>query len=781
MKKTLCLSLILLTIVAAFTTLAFSVGAAEKNGITFAVDELYRTSTALDTHPHTYEAWVNVEKDAPASNLGVIAGNYKSGGTQSYGFEIRANGNPFLWFGYAGTGTDKRLSFDEVDLRTGEWTHVAITFNETTAYCYVNGELKQTISAKIPDVDMSKTGPLCIGGDLRSGNSRWLQKTKLASVALFADIRTEDEIKADMENVALNDSDIILAYDFSACNTSCLKDLSSNDYDLSYNGKLLENVEPPETEEKGGMSFTSEPYKLVNKIEDPINTLEATVYFPKNYVFSERGGVIFGNYNVTAPCVNFEIYSNGAPRVYITDENGKAYSFVFDKATVYTGKWVHVAVVRENANTMSCYIDGVLVQTLTKTAPEPVSNDFHILGGDLRSGNAQYFKGRIKNVAMYSDARTADEIKADVTSVSKDDLICSYDLDGLTAPKLITDNSGNGFDAKLKVTYFTDKEPLEDYAYSFAVIGDTQILAEHYPQKFTGVYDWVLGNIEAKNIKFVFGLGDITNSSTKAEWELAKQNITRMNGVVPYSLVRGNHDTGSMMNVYFPVSEYKDTLGGYYGTSIVNSWQELIVGETKYLIFTLDYGASDAVLSWASGIIEEHPYHNVIITTHAYLFRDGTTLDSGDVCPPSNSGPSFNNGDHLWDKFVKKHENIVLVLSGHDPCDYVVTVQDKGENGNTVTQMLVDPQGVDSAQGGVGLVTMLYFSADGKKVQVETYSTDKKAFFLEENQYTFTLDVVEPEAPVEPPKTGDSTVFTIVFATMALLGMAVAVTKKIKF
>jgi hypothetical protein len=107
----------------------------------------------------------------------------------------------------------------------------------------------------------------------------------------------------------------------------------------------------------------------------------------------------------------------------------------------------------------------------------------------------------------------------------------------------------------------------------------------------------------------------------------------------------------------------------------------------------------------------------------------------------------------MWDKLIKKHENIVLVLSGHDPCDNVVYAQDKGVNGNLVTQMLVDPQGVDKAQGGVGMVTMLYFSADGKTMQVETYSTDKKAFFLEENQFTLTLDLagdmVETETTAE--------------------------------
>jgi ATP-dependent Lon protease len=56
---------------------------------------------------------------------------------------------------------------------------------------------------------------------------------------------------------------------------------------------------------------------------------------------------------------------------------------------------------------------------------------------------------------------------------------------------------------------------------------------------------------------------------------------------------------------------------------------------------------------------------------------------------------------------------------------------------------------IDKAQGGVGLVTMLYFSADGKTMQVETYSTDRKAFFLEENQFTLTLDLAGDKIETE--------------------------------
>ncbi len=756
MTRIICIFISVLMI---FSTFVFSVNAAEKSGAVFAVNEFYRSEETLPKHPHTFEAWIKVEKGASSSELGIIAGNYKDSKTPSYGFEVRKKGNPFLWLGYGGNGTNQRLSFDKVDLRTGEWTHVAITFDSTNAYCYINGELKQTVKGNYPDTNFAGAGSLCLGGDLRGDNSRYLKQSELASVAVYADLRTADEIKADMDKVDTADAELLVSYDLSRTDISRLEDASANKNNLTYNGKLWQGGAVEDTE-KGGMEFTAEVYKLTKKIEQPINTFAATVCFPKTHLASQRGGVIVGNYGNSSANVNFEIYSNGSPRLYITDQSGTIYNLVFDKVNVYTGEWTHIAIVRENSATVKCYINGALAQTISKSSPNPTTSDFHILGGDLRSGNEQYFKGRIKNVALYDDARTADEIKSDMTAAGKDGLICSYELDGLSAPEIISDKSGNGFDAKLKKSYFTEKAPLEDYAYSFAVIGDTQILAERYPAKYTALYDWVLGNVESKKIKFVLGLGDITNSSTAAEWELAKRNITRMNGVVPYSLVRGNHDTESTMMKYFPISEYKDKLGGFYNTkNIFNSWQELTVGEIKYLIFTLDYGASDAVLNWASDIIEAHPEHNVIITTHAYLFRDGTPLDSGDVVPPSNKGSQYNDGDDMWDKLIKKHENIVLVLSGHDPCDYVVAAQDKGVNGNVVTQILVDPQGVDKAQGGVGLVTMLYFSADGKTVQVETYSTDKKAYFLEENQFTLTLDLADGKAveTTEPETTAEET------------------------
>ena len=328
--------------------------------------------------------------------------------------------------------------------------------------------------------------------------------------------------------------------------------------------------------------------------------------------------------------------------------------------------------------------------------------------------------------------------------------------------------SGNGYDVKVytcldcsvtkevsydsSVTWFDGEEVSIDYAYSFAVVGDTQFLCESYHDKMEAIYDWIVDNKDERRIAQVFGLGDITEgvwdvSNSDAEWIRAKEYISKLDGVVPYSLIRGNHDQISYFEKYFANSTYMSQFDGFMnGDDICNSYKLFRVGSTDYMLLTLDYGASDDVLAWANEVVASHPSHKVIITTHAYLYRDGTTLSIGDMALPSDhsdadSNPMriYNDGQQMWEKLVSKHPNILLVLSGHDPSDNVVTLQSKGDHGNVVTQMLIDPQGMDSDMGGAGMLCMLYFTADGSEMEVEWYSPSKGQYYKHINQFTLDL------------------------------------------
>ena len=311
------------------------------------------------------------------------------------------------------------------------------------------------------------------------------------------------------------------------------------------------------------------------------------------------------------------------------------------------------------------------------------------------------------------------------------------------------------------IRLFAEKEEVTDYAYSFAVIPDPQIVTENDVTKgetnLSKMFDWIIANKDSKKIQYVFNLGDITQNNNDAEWTLAAEQHARLTAAgIAYSAVRGNHDLcwygktqgaddyyDDEYTAYMGTDEYRAQFGGFYSEdNISNSWRTFEVGSVKYLMITMDYGPSDEVLNWASDIIYQHPDRNVIITTHAYLYRDGTTLDAEDNTPPSTTGGK-NDGDDIWEKLVSKHENIVLVMSGHDPSENIVVNKSTGDNGNVVTSMLIDAQDAEKDEGSMAMVALLHFSEDGKNIQIEYYSTAKEKYLKSQNQFEAALDVVE--------------------------------------
>ena len=60
------------------------------------------------------------------------------------------------------------------------------------------------------------------------------------------------------------------------------------------------------------------------------------------------------------------------------------------------------------------------------------------------------------------------------------------------------------------VKWIDDEKINLDYAYSFAIVGDTQVLCQKYPDKMVAIYDLILENKDQRKITQVIGLGDIT-------------------------------------------------------------------------------------------------------------------------------------------------------------------------------------------------------------------------------------------------------------------------------
>ena len=532
-----------------------------------------------------------------------------------------------------------------------------------------------------------------------------------------------------------------------------------------------------------GRKFTAEDeFTVTVPFDVQPMTFEALVSPNESRTLS---GTIFGNYRYSSSSyVNFDIYGS-KPRLLLKETvvnsdgtktvNIAEYTFDYDVSALET---VHLVITHEITNgsaEFTCYVNGNLVSTanskftvdgetvdtlsssfLFDTSDLQKYYDFR-LGGDWRPDNTAYFTGEIKNVALYNKALTATEIADSYTTgvnISSDSLIAYYDLtkDGNKTGTKITDSSASGKHF-LEPQFQQSTVNPDDYAYAMIAVPDTQILIERDTYKDTEytkkLYEWIVANEDSHKIKFVMGLGDITQKNgvdqtpndgidqTDLEWKKAVEAITQLNTAsIPYSLIWGRtHDSAAQLDKYLGEHVKKnfegENIGYYENESISNYYAKFTAGNNKYMVVALQHGPDDNVLKWANGIISQNEDYTVIITTHAYMAPDGTTLDENDGYPPRVVGATgdyakCNNGDDMWNELVSKHENIAFVLCGHRDSQTVLYRKDYGDNGNTVYQMLADFQGMDPIYGyETGMVVVLYFSEDGKAVKVEYVSTYK--------------------------------------------------------
>lgn len=305
-----------------------------------------------------------------------------------------------------------------------------------------------------------------------------------------------------------------------------------------------------------------------------------------------------------------------------------------------------------------------------------------------------------------------------------------------------------------------DPLPFVPGSFTLAVLPDTQVYCRLYPDHFYRQTDWIAKNARKYNIQYVLHLGDVTDHNTHEQWMVARNAMTRLDGVVPYAIAPGNHDFGdrgvtnnreTFLNFYFPVDRYRSrpAFGGVMEAGkLDNSYHTFEGNGQKFLILALEFGPRDKVVEWANQIVARHPDHRVILITHAYLYSDDTIYDwtkyGGEQKWNPHDYPSAklpggtNDGIDLWRKLVRKHPNFLLVVSGHVLNDGLGYRTTKGDHGNTVHQMLVNYQMKN--EGGEGFLRLIEFLPDGETVQVKAYSPSTKTYKTDpQNQFVLKL------------------------------------------
>lgn len=273
-------------------------------------------------------------------------------------------------------------------------------------------------------------------------------------------------------------------------------------------------------------------------------------------------------------------------------------------------------------------------------------------------------------------------------------------------------------------------------SFTIVVLPDTQKYTNPrnggLPAMFTSQTQWIVNNQVARNIVFVLHEGDITDLNDDPGWINAKASLDLLDGVVPYALAVGNHDglnTGSqntaLFNQYFPLSKFQGlpTFGGVFEPGkMENCYHLFSAGGVNWLVLALEFGPRDVVLAWADQVVAAYPLHRVIIVSHTHMYSDDTLHGSS---PTHNWRPvegygRENNGDDVWNKFIRKHGNIMFAFNGHVLNDGQGRWIGTGDKGNAVYQMLCNYQ-MDT-NGGNGYLRIIEFNPAQDKISATSYS-----------------------------------------------------------
>lgn len=496
------------------------------------------------------------------------------------------------------------------------------------------------------------------------------------------------------------------------------------------------------------------------KLDKAFATMPVSVEAKLRIGANAKGGVILGNYNGKHG-YNVGINAQGQPYVYAVLTDGTVTEAIFDSVDVRTGEAITLNISNAGGK-LTCQVNGEVKQTLdiAVSADEQLYAEAFAIGGDQTDKNENYF--------------AADLLALSVSG--ENGLLAAWEPEKTANPMGIADSTGNGYPALYYGPYFDalTADTLEKYPYAFVAVGDTQYTNRGDTQTgndyMGALYQWIIDNQQKYNIQAVLGMGDIVDTSPNTndesaktqslkEWAHAVESIGKLNAAgIPYTLVKGNHDSipeypendTAVFEDSLKALGYDSRVQGWYeeGGSLANAYITLTVGQTQWLILTLDYNYSAEEIAWADSVIAAHPDHKVIVTTHAYLDATGQWLDSSDRCQLMT--------EDLWDMLIGKHENIELVLSGHVSSTDVKVQQFRGAGDNIVTEMLIDSQSDDrdeylaAGRAPYAMATLLLFSRDGDEVKVANYATGKGKFIHADAMHTVDLsdgqEILPPNA-----------------------------------
>jgi hypothetical protein len=268
-----------------------------------------------------------------------------------------------------------------------------------------------------------------------------------------------------------------------------------------------------------------------------------------------------------------------------------------------------------------------------------------------------------------------------------------------------------------------------------------------------------------------------TPKTRSSEMPIAQAGYQLIAGKVPFSVVPGNHDYDAMWfnppRLGPQASEAASSSGSIHvgGLSNFNSvfgststffankpWyvaahdggadsaQVFRAGGYRFLHIGLQFDPPNASLRWAASVIRRFRGLPTIISTHDYLNTAGERRPNPSI-DAAALDPQDNSPEMVWQKLISQHDQIFMVLCGHQHGQTVRV--DRNRDGKNVYQILADYQsrGQTAKDAGIsdirtpgvgdGWMRLMEFDMSGTVplVRVRTYSTHYKRNSIDTPQY----------------------------------------------
>lgn len=279
--------------------------------------------------------------------------------------------------------------------------------------------------------------------------------------------------------------------------------------------------------------------------------------------------------------------------------------------------------------------------------------------------------------------------------------------------------------------------PASSDAFTIAVLPDTQIYPDHYPELFLAQTQFLRSHARQLGIAAVVHVGDVTNRNHPNEWEVARRAFAEIDAAsLPLVVVTGTHDLGPKGAANSRVTGLDDirrpqpahhALGflGTYDASVANSAYAINTTMGTVLVVGLEFAPRPEAVAWAKQLLADTPHSLALVATHALTYHDDTLYDrtrrGQEWCPSAYSlGKQGGlDGEQVF-RELSSVGNVQVFVSGHVLARGIGRVTRKNHLGRPCHALLANYQ--HRERGGDGYMRLLEFDPAANHVRVCSYS-----------------------------------------------------------